>query len=276
MFAEQEAELLLAAVDPPQQGPGTGPDGDRLTALVARRVAGEPLETVLGWAAFCDLRVQVSAGVFVPRRRTELLAHAAVDCARAAGPHPVLLDLCCGSGAIAMVAARDLPGAEVHASDVEPVAVQVARRNLAGRAQVHQGDLFAPLPPGLRGRVDVLVANVPYVPSEAIAGMPPEAREHEPRQALDGGPDGLAVLRRVAAQAPSWLAPGGVLLCEVSPAQLPAARAALARRFVPQLLSDPEREATALLSRLAEQPGPTRPAGPRPASPRAARRPPPG
>jgi len=213
VFAEEEAAMLVAEA--------TGPA--ELETLVARRVAGEPLEQVLGWASFCGLRLAVEPGVFVPRRRTEFLAREAI--ARA-WPGAVVLDLCCGSGALAAAVSAAVPGVEVHAADVEPAAVRCARRNLRG-ARVHEGDLFEPLPPGLRGRVDVLVANVPYVPTGEVALMPPEARDHEPRRALDGGGDGLDVLRRLAAGAGDWLAPGGALLSEVSERQAPAAVAVL-------------------------------------------------
>jgi release factor glutamine methyltransferase len=213
VFAEDEARLLRAEAA----------DDARLEALVRRREAGEPLEQVLGWAEFCGLRIAVEPGVFVPRRRTEFLAGEAIARAR---PGAVVLDLCCGSGALAAAVAAAVPGVEVHAADLEPAAVRCARRNLPG-AKVHEGDLFEPLPPGLRGRVDVLMANVPYVPSREVALMPPEARDHEPRRALDGGDDGLAVLRRVAAEAVAWLAPGGTLLSEVSERQVPVAVAVL-------------------------------------------------
>jgi release factor glutamine methyltransferase len=213
VFAEEEAGLLLAAA-----GPG------ELAALVDRRVAGEPLEQVLGWASFCGLRIALEPGVFVPRRRTEFLAREAIARTRSGA---VVLDLCCGSGALAASIAAAVPEIELHAADVEPAAVRCARGNLPG-ASVHEGDLFAALPPGLRGRIDVLVANVPYVPAGEVALMPPEARDHEPRRALDGGADGLDVLRRVAAAAPEWLAPGGWLLSEVSERQAPVAVAVLA------------------------------------------------
>jgi release factor glutamine methyltransferase len=121
-----------------------------------------------------------------------------------------------------------VPGIEVYAADIDPAAVRCARRNLPAD-RVYAGDLYDALPVELRGRVDVLVANVPYVPTEAIAEMPPEARDHEPRAALDGGADGLDVLRKVAAAAPDWLAPGGHLLIETSEAQAPRAAAAFAR-----------------------------------------------
>lgn len=209
VFAEDEAKLLLDAARTP----------DELDAMVQRRAAGLPLEQVLGWAEFCGLRVAVEPGVFVPRRRTEFLVHQA---AALTPPGAVVVDLCCGSGAMGAALAAAVPGIDLYAADIDPVAVRCARRNLPPD-RVYEGDLYAALPPSLRGRVDVLVANVPYVPTEAIAGMPPEARDHEPRTALDGGPDGLAVLREVAAAAPDWLAPGGHLLIETGEDQVPLA-----------------------------------------------------
>lgn len=182
-----------------------------------QRVAGLPLEHVLGWAEFCGVRIAVDAGVFVPRRRTELLVREAI---RLAPPHPVVVDLCCGSGAVAAVLAASIDPAELHAADVDPAAVRCARRNLPA-ARVYRGALYDPLPAALRGRVDVLIANAPYVPTDAIALLPPEARLYEPRVALDGGADGLEILRRVAADAPDWLAPGGHLLVESSQRQAP-------------------------------------------------------
>ena len=232
MFAEEEAALLVAESEDrhPDADPGDG-GAARATALArmtAARVAGEPLETVLGWAAFAGRRIIVRPGVFVPRRRTERLARAAVAAARAADGS-VVVDLCCGSGAIAAVVADDVPGAVVHAADVDPVAVACAAENLVPRgADVHRGDLLDALPDGLRGRIRVLVANVPYVPHAALDLMPPEARLHEPEATRDGGSDGLDVLRRVARGSVSWLAPGGLLLVEVADAQLDAALDAVA------------------------------------------------
>jgi len=212
VFAEDEARLLVSAARTPAD----------LTAMVDRRAAGLPLEHVLGWAEFCGLKVAVDPGVFVPRRRTEFLVRQA---AQLAPPEPVVVDLCCGSGAVGAALTAMLDPAELHAVDIDPEAVRCARRNLRGH--VHEGDLFAPLPATLRGRVDVLVANVPYVPTGDLGLLPPEARVHEPRVALDGGADGLDVLRRVAAGAPRWLAPRGHLLVETSEGQVPAAVAAL-------------------------------------------------
>jgi release factor glutamine methyltransferase len=234
VFAEDEARLLTAAAATPAE----------LLALVDQRVGGLPLEQLLGWAEFCGLRIAVGPGVFVPRRRTELLVRAAIARAR---PEPVVVDLCCGSGAVGAALAAVLDIAELHASDVDPAAVAYARQNLPG-GRVHHGDLFEPLPAVLRGRVDLLVANVPYVPSGAIALMPPEARDHEPHVALDGGSDGLDVARRVTAAAPSWLAPGGSMLFETSEAQVPAAVAAVtAAGLVPAVVTDDELSATVVV-----------------------------
>jgi release factor glutamine methyltransferase len=234
VFAEAEADLLLTAAGDPAD----------LAALLARRVAGEPLEQVLGWAEFCGLRIAVAPGVFVPRRRTEALVEQAVARARVGA---VVVDLCCGSGAIGAAVAAAAPGVELHVADVDPAAVACARRNLPGAA-VYEGDLFAALPAGLHGRVDVLVANAPYVPSAAIGLMPPEARDHEPAIALDGGKDGLAVLRRLVTGAPGWLAPGGALLFEAGTAQVPDAVAELrAAGLAPLVIEDDDRGATVVV-----------------------------
>jgi release factor glutamine methyltransferase len=166
--------------------------------------------------------VSVAPGVFVPRRRSELLAAEAIARLR---PASVAVELCCGAAAIAAVILEEVPFVDVHAADIDPVAVACARENLPN-GNVHEGDLFDALPGELRGRIDVLVANTPYVPSDEVALMPPEARDHEPRHTLDGGPDGLALLRRISASATEWLAPGGHVLIEVSERQLPPAMAA--------------------------------------------------
>jgi len=232
VFAEDEARLLVAAARSPAD----------LAAMVERRASGLPLEQVVGWAEFCGLRIIVEPGVFVPRRRTEFLVRQAAAAARRPGRRepgtvPVVVDLCCGSGALGVALAAALGGAgeapvaggargaELHAADVDPAAVRCARRNVAAvGGHVYQGDLFEPLPVSLRGRVELLLANVPYIPTGEIGMLPSEGRLYEPRVALDGGPDGLDVLRRVAAAAPGWLAPGGSLLVEAGDQQ--AARAA--------------------------------------------------
>ncbi|SKA89606.1 release factor glutamine methyltransferase [Agreia bicolorata] len=225
VFAEDEARLLIEATSD-----GSTIDRDALDALVARRVSGVPLEHLLGWAEFAGIRVLVDEGVFVPRRRTEFLATRAAELVRETElvpghEHPIVLDLCCGSGAIA-VAMREsrgpsAPAAEIYAADIDPRAVATARCNLPHPAVVVCGDLFEPLPNGLRGHVDVLVCNTPYVPTDAIGSMPPEARLFEAALALDGGDDGLDVQRRVAAECRAWLAPGGHVLVEASEQQAP-------------------------------------------------------
>jgi release factor glutamine methyltransferase len=194
--------------------------------MVDRRVAGLPLEQVIGWAEFWGLRIAVDPGVFVPRRRTEFLVRRA---AALISPHAIAVDLCCGAGAIGAALAASVSGLEVHAADIDPAAVACARRNLEGfGGSVYLGDLFDPLPSALRDRVAIIAANVPYVPSDEVRLLPAEARVHEPRVALDGGPDGLDVLRRVAAGAPDWLVPGGHLLIETSEGQAPLAESAFA------------------------------------------------
>jgi release factor glutamine methyltransferase len=228
-----------------------------LAAMVDRRVAGLPLEHVLGWAEFCGLRIAVDPGVFVPRRRTEFLVHQAVAVAhQAVGPtgqiHPsprVIVDLCCGSGAVGAALAAALGRVELYGVDIDPAAVRCARRNLAtAGGRVFEGDLYGPLPAALRGRVDLLVANAPYVPTEEVGLLPPEARIHEPRVALDGGADGLNVQRRVIAAAPPWLAPGGHLLVETSERQAPQLVETFARNeLIPQLARSEELDATVII-----------------------------
>jgi release factor glutamine methyltransferase len=241
VFAEEEADLLTSAAGDPGE----------LAAMVAQRVAGSPLEQIVGWAEFCGLRIAVEPGVFVPRRRSEFLVRRA---ARLSPPraHPVVLDLCCGTGAIGLALAGALPDAELHAADIDPVAVRCARRNVGERGAVYQGNLYDPLPPGLRGRVDLLIVNAPYVPTTEIALMPAEARLHEPRVALDGGPDGVDIHRRVAAGAPEWLAPDGHLLIETSERQAPLTAAAMsAAGLTPEVFIDDDWSAAVVIGRLA-------------------------
>jgi release factor glutamine methyltransferase len=192
-----------------------------LAAMVDRRVAGMPLEQVLGWVEFRGLRIAVEPGVFVPRRRSEFIVSCASELVR---PRSVVVDLCCGSGAlgVALLAVHDT--IELHAADIDPVAVACARGNvLPAGGRVYEGDLYDPLPVALRGRVEVLIANVPYVPTGKLHLLAHEARVHEARLALDGGTDGLDLVRRVAATARAWLAADGHLVIEVSEPQAPQA-----------------------------------------------------
>lgn len=249
VFAEEEARLLT----------GAAASAAELEAMIGRRVSGLPLEHILGWAEFCGLRIGVTAGVFVPRRRTGFLVRQAEQMLRATSDGgtpdggdadgtrpPVVVDLCCGSGAVGAALAARVAGIELHASDLDPAAVLCAKGNIGpAGGHVHEGDLFEPLPARLRGGIAVLVANAPYVPTAAIGTMPPEARTHEPLMSLDGGPDGLDIQRRVIAEAPAWLAPGGHVLIETSRRQARRTiglmrSAGLAAR----LASDPELDAT--------------------------------
>jgi release factor glutamine methyltransferase len=231
VFAEDEARLLEQAAN----------SVGELERMVSERVSGVPLEYVLGWAEFCGLRVAVERGVFVPRRRTEFV----VARAAALGPS-VVVDLCCGSGAIATALRAQLNDVDVHAADIDPVAVRCARHNL-GR-QVYQGDLYDALPDRLRGQVDVIAVNSPYVPTAAIATMPPEARDHEPLVALDGGTDGVDVHRRVAAGAADWLAWHGHLLVETSTVQADRTVAAFAEHGLrPRVLHSDDLGATVVI-----------------------------
>ncbi len=208
VFAEDEARLLREAA----------PDAAGLAEFVARRCAGEPLEHVVGWAAFDGLRLVVVPGTFVPRPRTEFLARTA---AALTPPGGRVLDLCCGVGAVAAAVARRVPDARIAAADVSPEAVACARRNLPG-ALVLVADVATALPADLAGPADVVVANVPYVPTADLDTIP----TGEPASTLDGGPDGLAVARQVLARAREVLVPGGYVLIEAARHQLGAASAA--------------------------------------------------
>lgn len=209
--ADDEAdELLQAAGRGSPAGPDLArPDPDRLAAMVARRCAGEPLAWIVGTAPFCGLRLAVHPGVYVPRPQTEAMARWAVRCLP---PDGSAVDLCTGSGAVALVLARVRPRASVLATEADPVAAACARAN--GLA-VLDGDLDAPLPPSLAGSVDVVTAVVPYVPTPEMHLLPRDVMAHEPRAALDGGPDGCTVLRRAVAAGARLLRPGGWVVLEL-------------------------------------------------------------
>lgn len=236
VYAEDEARLLTDATTSPAD----------LADMVRRRVDGEPLEVILGWAEFCGLRIVVAPRVFVPRRRSEFLVRTAVELAR---PGAVVVDLCCGTGALGVAVAVRTGGIELYAADIDPAAVACAGHNVAAvGGRVFQGDLFDALPAGLRGRVDVVIVNAPYVPTDEIGQMPPEARDHEPRAALDGGPDGVDVHRRVGAMAPEWLASGGHVLIETSEPQAGLTMAALtAHGLAARVVSSDELYATVVI-----------------------------
>ena len=197
---EAEADALLAA-----SREGVGP----IDTLVARRLEGEPLAWITGSVTFCGIRVRVDPGVFVPRPHTEALARRAIEMLPSDG---IAVDLCTGSGAVAAVLGSAHPRAVVVGTDIDPVAVACARRN---GIRAFEGDLDGPLPPELRGRVDLLTAVVPYVPTEELPFLPRDVRAHEPRHALDGGPRGTTGLVRAAEVAARWLRPGGTALLEL-------------------------------------------------------------
>lgn len=264
VFAEDEATLIVdEAVDAAQT-----------EDFVSRRVAGEPLEYILGWAEFRGLRVTVAPGVFVPRQRTSVLVREALRVAQTA---PVVLDLCCGAGAIGAAVLAERPDAAVYAADIDPAAAECARRTLADVAlslgaraededvarharvepKVYTGDLYRPLPEQLAGSIDVIVANAPYVPTDEIRLMPPEAREHEANAALDGGDDGLALQRRVVSEAREWLAPRGHVLIETSRRQASATAGILeASGFAASIVHDDEVDGTVAIGSLGDAPSP--------------------
>jgi release factor glutamine methyltransferase len=245
VFAEEEARLLLDEDCSPSE----------LSLNIRRRMEGVPLEHILGWADFAGRRIRVEPGVFVPRRRTELLVSEALALlADGARPMPpVVVDLCCGSGAVGAAIMHRAPGVELHAADIEPTAVRCARLNVEPLGgHVHAGDLFEALPPALRRRVGVLAVNAPYVPTEAIRTMPPEARLYEPVASLDGGPDGLDFHRCIAAEALGWLAPGGHVLIETSQQQATDTSAILAAAgFAVKTVRAAELDGTVVVGSLA-------------------------
>ncbi|MEV7605885.1 putative protein N(5)-glutamine methyltransferase [Paenarthrobacter sp. NPDC089322] len=239
VFAEDEARLLLDAAHTP----------DELDRMVEQRVNGLPLEHILGWVDFCGSRMVIRRGVFVPRRRTEFLVRQAAMIAK---PGAVVVDLCCGSGVIGAALSDFLASCELYATDIDPAAVDCARRNVEPRGgRVFAGDLYHALPRQLQGRVDIVLANAPYVPTRAIGMMPPEARLHEPLVALDGGTDGLDVQRRVAEHAADWLAPGGSLVVETSAAQA-SETSLLLQHFglATRIVRDEDLDATVVLGQL--------------------------
>lgn len=245
VYAEEEAAILVE----------TCRTAGELEAMVARREAGEPLEYIVGWTSFRGIRFAVDAGLFVPRPRSELLVAEASSLVRhlaASGRAAVVVDLCCGIGAIGGALADQLPQVELHAADVDPRAVACATRNLTRwGAKVHHGDLFHALPSRLRARVDVVVASPPYVPTEEISFLPSEARRFEPSIALDGGAEGLDVVGRIALGARDWLSPEGGLALELGVSQLDRAEQMLTDLgYVTRAATTEEDRAAVVVGRL--------------------------
>jgi release factor glutamine methyltransferase len=199
-----------------------------LDGLVARRVAREPVQAIVGRTWFRELELACTSGVFIPRPETEVVAGLAIDVARAASTAPLVVEPCTGTGAIALSVAVEVPGAVVVATELDPAAAALARTNLArvraGAAgsrpvevdvTILEGDLLAPVDAALRGRVDVLVSNPPYLPASDRGTWAPEVAHHDPDRALVGGPDGHEVVDRLLRAAASWLAPGGTVVVEL-------------------------------------------------------------
>lgn len=192
----------------------------RLDALLARRVASEPLQYVLGGWPFRSLDLLVDRRVLIPRAETEWLVELAVRTA----PRPeVAVDLGTGSGAIALSLAGELDGVMVHATDVSRDALVVARLNGAGNGianvTFHEGDWYAALPATLKGTVGLIVSNPPYIAAAERSALAREVVDHEPPRALFAGVDGLDAIRPVVGEARRWLRPNGVLVVEHAPAQ---------------------------------------------------------
>ena len=224
--ARQDAEWLLGAVlglprfapyrDPGREASET--DAARYRALVTRRAARAPLQHLMGFEDFHGLRFAVTPDVLIPRPETEGLVEWALDVLRDEEA-PTVADIGTGSGAIACALARSLPGLVVLAVERSLPALTVASRNiralgLSRRVKLVAGDLLEPLG-SLRGRLDLVIANPPYLPTAVLGSLPPEVAGFEPRDALDGGPDGMAVIRRIIAAAPSVLRPRGWLMMEI-------------------------------------------------------------
>ncbi len=209
----------------------TEPELDRLRPLVKRRAAREPLQHLVGTVEFCGIQLAVDRRALVPRPETEILVERAL--ALLPQEEAVALDLGTGGGAIALALLAARPAWRAIATDLSVEALLLARENAArlgleSRVTFREGDLFAPL---IAGEVfDLVAANPPYIPTAKIASLEPEVRDHDPRPALDGGADGLDIIRRLVAEAPKALAPGGRLLLEVGHDQADAVAALLQER----------------------------------------------
>jgi release factor glutamine methyltransferase len=218
--------------------------------LLARRTRGEPIAWLTGSVTFCDVKLSVAPGVYVPRWQTEPLASRA---ASLLPPDGVAIDLCTGAGAIAAVLAAAVPSARVLATEVDHVAVECARSN---GVEVLEGDLDDPLPNELEGRVDVLTAVVPYVPTDSLRLLPRDVQAYEPRLALDGGRDGTDLLAEVVRRSPRWLKPDGWLLLELGGDQ-PAALDSVLRDAgfeAPDVLVDEDGDVRGICCRFLRSP----------------------
>ncbi|MBR3258228.1 MAG: peptide chain release factor N(5)-glutamine methyltransferase [Eggerthellaceae bacterium] len=199
-----------------------------LRGMILRRAKGEPLQYITGRAPFRTIEVAVEPGVLIPRPETEVLVGEALTFIPKEEPSTVL-DLCCGSGCIACAVAVERPEAGVIAVDIDDKAVALTERNakalgVADRVEVYQGDLFAGVPEILKGGIDVIVTNPPYIPTEVLKELPAEVADYEPRLALDGGEDGLDLFRAILTASEAWLSAEGVLVVELHEACLEEAQ----------------------------------------------------
>lgn len=239
--ARWDAEVLLAHVldvepddDTLAHALVTTSQRRRFTRLVERRVTGEPVNYITGQFTFCGLQLRVRQGVFSPRSSSELAVEHAVRRLRARRGDRVAVDVATGSGAIALAIGAAVPSSQAWGVDLSPEAVALGRLNARrlGLQNVRfaAGDMLAPLPSGLRGRVDVFTIHPPYVARREVRTLPVEIRRFEPRSTLtDGSDDGLGLVRRLAEEAPSWLRQGGWVLVEIGP-YLARATATILRR----------------------------------------------
>jgi release factor glutamine methyltransferase len=192
--------------------------------LVQRRANREPVAYLVGHREFFSLDLRVTPAVLIPRPDTETLVMEVLSATKTR-TEPKILDLCTGSGCVAIAVAKNCPTATVIATDLSPAALEIATENVAthkltDRVTLCEGDLFAALPEG--ARFDIIASNPPYVSTAEIERLEADVRAFEPKAALDGGPDGLAVIRRLLTEAPEWLSPGGIVLLELSPEQADA------------------------------------------------------
>jgi release factor glutamine methyltransferase len=211
--------LSVAAATAVPLAPLSEQDERLLAALVERRVAGSPLGHLTGRQGFLGVELLAGPEALVPRVETEILGRTAVDLVRATDGS-LVVDLCTGAGNLAAAVAVAAPQVTLHAADLSTAAVGLARANMlfvgvADRVALHDGDLFDALPADLRGSVDVLICNPPYISSARVGEMAAEISEHEPRMAFDGGSLGLSIVSRLVQEAPDWLRPGGWLCFEI-------------------------------------------------------------
>jgi release factor glutamine methyltransferase len=237
-FPRLDAEVLLAHVQGCKrielytrfEEPASDDVRTRYRELVRKRIEGCPVAYLVGRKEFFSLEFEVGPAVLIPRPDTETLVMACLELAKPQAA-PAILDVGTGSGALAIALAKQLPAAQVTATDISPEALVVARRNavkhgVANRVRFLQGDLLAALPAD--EQFDFIVSNPPYIATEELAKLPPGVRDYEPRVALDGGPGGYQVVKRLIEQARRHLKPGGYLILEIGSAQEKVVRGMLA------------------------------------------------